>query len=246
MLVATLRMLRRRLLGVLAAAALWGGIVPASGATEIAWVWHDSDAPSQGFTEAAVLVETLVLRDSGVERMPRTRPLVLPGGMTVTPVIHVEARTGARVALAPAQKRAVLEALERHAAAATAGRLQLDFEAPARLRAAYVDLVREARERLPARLRLSVTALAAWCTQGDWLDALAADEIVPMLYRMGPASAAWRARWTAADARLHARCRAGAAGYSVQDPPDAPLLAGVARRYWFNERNWPRVMAAYR
>lgn len=212
-------------------------------ATEIAWVWHSSDAPSTGYQEAAVLMESLVLRGTGVERMPRSRALVLPQGVKLTPVIHVQAGSDAPDRFTPAQNRALLEAVQRQARHSTSGWLQLDFEAPTRQRRAYLALAHQIRQQLPASLKLSVTVLLGWCAQGDWLNELAADELVPMLYRLGPAAGQWRARWSDPGAAWHTRCRAAAAGYALQEPPDAAMLEGVARRYWFNERNWPRVLA---
>ena len=33
---------------------------------------------------------------------------------------------------------------------------------------------------------LSMTALTSWCLDDDWLSSLPVDEVVPMIYRMGP------------------------------------------------------------
>lgn len=213
----------------------------------VAWIWPDSNGPHARahlpvprYPEAAVLAESLVLRAVGVERGGRRQPLVLPAGVRLLPVIHVEAAGDAPATFTPAHRAAVLAAVRRHAGAAAAGAgvLQLDFEAPPRQREAYVRLVADVRDALPAHVRLSVTALAHWCVQGDWLDRLPVDEVVPMLYRLGPQAASWRQRFAQPDPRLARRCRGQALGFATNDPPPASLLARVTRPYWFDESAW--------
>ncbi len=216
----------------------------------IAWIWPLSNGPAATWAdagqgrgqphEAAVLVETLLVQAQGVARMPRTQPLALPAGTRVLPVLHVESEAAAPDELLPAQRRAIVAAFLRHVDEATAGAgmIQLDFEAPHRQRASYVALVAELRQALPPRLRLSVTALAHWCVQSDWLDRLPVDEVVVMLYRLGPHAQEWRDRWAGGDRRLALRCRGPALGFATNDPPPRALLAGTARPYWFDESGW--------
>jgi hypothetical protein len=213
----------------------------------VAWIWPASNGPAAtgapAYREAAVLVETLVIHADGVERMPRTQPLVLPVDVRFLPVLHVEAAADAPDALSEAQQRTLVAAFLRHAdeAAEGAGMLQLDFEAPRRQRAAYQALVARIRAALPPRLKLSVTALAHWCTESDWLDRLPADEVVPMLYRLGPNAAQWRQRWLRDGQGLAARCRGPAIGFATNDPPPAALLARTPRPYWFDESAWSNL-----
>lgn len=219
----------------------------ASLARGVAWIWPDSNGPRAAhgsgaapYREAAVLVESLVLRGAGVEHGGRRQPLALAGGARLIPVVHVEADADVPSAFTPAQRNAVIAAVLRQAgtAAAGAGWLQLDFEAPARTRDAYRELVAGVRAALPPDVRLSVTALAHWCTQGDWLDRLPVDEVVPMLYRLGPHADDWRRRFARGDAALARRCRGPALGFATHDPPPPALLARAARPYWFDETAW--------
>jgi len=220
--------------------------VSASLANGVAWIWPDSNGPRSAngetapYREAAVLVESLVLRARGVERGGRTQGLRLPPGVRIVPVLHVEAAADAPSMLTPAQRDAIVAAVRRHAgvAASGAGLLQLDFEAPARQRDAYRELVTAVRQALPAEVRLSVTVLAHWCTQGDWLDRLPVDEVVPMLYRLGPHAAQWRERFVREDATLARRCRGPAFGFATNDPPPPALLARATRPYWFDASAW--------
>jgi len=231
---------------LLAGGARAAGPAPASvPGHDIAWIWLADDAPSGEIAEAAVLMESLVLHQHGVTRQMRMRDLPLPRSVSVTPVVHVQAGSTLGERLDAPQRDAVIAALKRHAARASSGWVQLDFEAPTRLREDYIALVARARRELPAGVRLSVTALASWCGQGDWLDRLAADEVVPMLYRLGPQTERWRDRWLHAPEQLHARCRGPALGLSVQEPPSTALSGRASRRYWFNEQLWSRATAAF-
>ena len=215
----------------------------------VAWIWPVSNGPlardggsgSAGANrESAVLVESLRIKADTVERHPRTQPLVLASGVSVLPVVHVESDATSPNTWSPAQVDALVAAFARHApeAARGSGMIQLDFEAPRRQRGAYVDLVGRLRTSLPARLRLSVTALAQWCAEGGWLDELPVDEVVPMLYRLGPHAAAWRARWSDPQAPLARACQGPALGFATNDPPPFPLLARTRRPYFFDEAAW--------
>ena len=63
--------------------------------------------------------------------------------------------------------------------------LQIDFDATRSQRAFYANLLREVRKRMPAGMPLSITALASWCADDDWIASLPVDEAVPMFFRMG-------------------------------------------------------------
>lgn len=214
----------------------------------VAWIWPNSNGPKQvgsdaaPYREAAVLVASLVLRARSVEHGGRTQSLNLPDGVRVVPVVHVESAEDAPDDITPTQREAIVATVRRLASTATpgagAGLLQLDFEAPARQREAYRALVTAIRAALPADVRLSVTALVHWCTQGDWLDQLPVDEVVPMLYRLGSHASDWRRRFAQDDAGLARRCRGPALGFATNDPPPSALLVRTTRAYWFDEAAW--------
>jgi hypothetical protein len=190
-----------------------------------------------------VLVESLILRASTVEHRGRTRPLSLPPGVRVMPVLHIETAADAPNAFTPQQNDAILAAVRRQSQTAVkgAGLLQIDFEAPARQRDAYRALLVSVRQALPPGVRLGVTALAHWCTQGDWLDHLPVDEVVPMLYRLGPHADDWRRRFAEGDTRLVRRCRGAAMGFATNDPPPQALLVRTTRAYWFDDTAWSNL-----
>ena len=64
--------------------------------------------------------------------------------------------------------------------------VQIDFDARLSERPFYAALLREVRARVRPPLRLSMTALASWCADDPWIEPGVVDEIVPMLFQMGP------------------------------------------------------------
>jgi hypothetical protein len=98
----------------------------------------------------------------------------------------------------------------------------------------YAAVLQDLRKQMPPNLPLSITALASWCSNDDWISGLPIDEAVPMLFRMEPD-------------RRHApedlpqfqirepKCM-GSAGISTREQwPDQ--LAGK-RIYVFADRGW--------
>jgi hypothetical protein len=135
----------------------------------------------------AFLARTILLRESNIVVRPRLQPLEVPDHATVIAVARIE--TGHRKTTLP------LDAEQRHQVAVAIADLanlprvssvQIDFDATQSERAFYHDLIIDVRERLPRETGLSVTALASWCADDDWLADLPIDEAVPMLFRMGP------------------------------------------------------------
>lgn len=207
----------------------------------IAWLWKDAAIPAWSRGTVAVVDRHVWLAGDKVLVRPGARPRRLPPGAAVIPVVHVELDPLRRPAsLAPAQA-AVIEAMRAAARATTSGWVQLDLEARPSQRADYRELVRRVRGTLPPEVKLSVTALAWWCRSGAWLDGLAADEVVPMFFRMGRDNAPLRAIVAAQPSRLHPLCRTGSAGFSRQEPFARAVSARYRRTYWFDETGWKDI-----
>lgn len=154
------------------------------------------------------------------------------------PVVHVEIDPVRPPRTLRHAEATVLAAMRSAARASTSGWVQLDLEARPSHRADYRALVQHVRGALPATMRLSVTALGWWCRSEAWLDGLPADEVVPMFFRMGRDNAALRTIVTARPELLHPACRAGAAGFSRQEPYPRQVTVRYRRTYWFDERGW--------
>jgi hypothetical protein len=225
-----------------ALAALLLAPVPAAAGMDgvpglVLWAWErpeDLRFIDPDTTAVAALNGTLFLDGGRVLWRPRLQPLRLPDGTRRIAVVHVHlGRT--RPAADEAQRRAVLDRLAAEANRPGIAALQVDFEAPPSLRAFYVALLRELRPRLPDGLPLSITALASWCLTERWTADLPVDEVVPMLFRMGPAGIAIRARLADGRDLSRAECRRSV-GVAL-DEPFPPLKPG-RRVYAFTPRPW--------
>lgn len=213
---------------------------PASvAARPIPWVWESHGRIPSGATQAAILSETIHLSGDAVRSWPRGFKVQVAADVAITPVVHVEVSRVNPPAGLRAASAEITQALQRAAGRSTSGWVQLDLEAPLRLRTQYLELVQSSRAALPANVRLSVTALAWWCTGGGWLDSLAADEVVPMFFRMGKDGAVLRELQTNSPHKLHAKCRAGAIGTAHQEPFAASTTARFAKHYQFDYRAKP-------
>jgi hypothetical protein len=148
-------------------------------------------------------------------------------------VVRIEAR--APLTFSDSQIAELAAQLARVASAPGVRAVQIDFDATLSERDFYARLLEQLRPRLPKGTPLSITALASWCTAGDWVSTLPVDEAVPMLFRLGVS-----ATETAAYFRTHERFTAPLCSTSVgvstderlHDPPPA------ARTYIFNPRPW--------
>jgi hypothetical protein len=98
----------------------------------------------------------------------------------------------------------------------------------------FIDAIAALRRRLPGAA-LSVTALASWCANERWTGRLAADEVVPMLFRMGYDGRRVRARLASGGDFRGEECRRSL-GIATDDWP--PALPSGRRVYVFNPRRW--------
>jgi hypothetical protein len=113
--------------------------------------------------------------------------------------------------------------------------VQVDFEVRRSQRQVLLDLLSDVRAGLPRGVPLSMTALASWCETEGWLKAAPVDEIVPMLFRMGPPGEEVKARLAAGRDFANPRCRTAVA-ISADTP--LPRLPGGRRIYLFSPRSW--------
>jgi hypothetical protein len=207
-------------------------------AQAVAWLWDEAQLPAWSAPRAAVLERHILLSGGDIAIRPRMRQPKLPAGAQVTPVLHVEVSVVRPPVDIESSRALIVKSMRDLAPASTSGWVQLDMEAKPSQRDFYRSLVRQIRAELPPSLRLSVTALAWWCRSPDWLDGLAADEIVPMFFRMGRDSAALRRIVEDSPKTLHPSCRTGSAGFSPQEPFPAGVAQRYATTYWFDRHAW--------
>ncbi len=206
----------------------------------VAWLWNDTVPPAWSRARVAVVDRHILLSGDTIRERPGAQPRRLPPGTEVTPVVHVELDLLRPTASLRAASPLIVTAMKSAAQASTSGWVQLDLEARPSQRTDYRALVQELRNVLPPKVQLSVTALAWWCRSPPWLDGLAANEVVPMFFKMGRDGQAVRALVAQQPSALHPLCRAGSAGFSPQEPFDRAVIARYAQTYWFDYHGWKR------
>lgn len=203
------------------------------------WAWERPEdlrwlAPDSGVAYVAVTIE---LAGDQARLRRRAYPLLVRPDTTVVPMVHVDASWRQPPALNGAQRELIVSEVLAAAHGSAARVVQLDFEVRRSQRAFLFALVAELRRRLPPDVALSATALASWCAGDYWIGALAADEIVPMAFRMAQDDATIRSQLADTGAFRRPRCTS-ALGLATDE---APIRAGAARRYFFSPRAWDQA-----
>jgi hypothetical protein len=201
------------------------------------WSWdHSEDLRflDSRDTGVAFLAATLTLRGESVDLAPRHNPLALPQGVRRVAVAHVEIDRAEPPIVSGEQLRRFVEALAAVGEEVPNRVLQVDYEAVASQRGFFIDAVAALRRRLPGAA-LSVTALASWCANESWTGRLAADEVVPMLFRMGYDGRRVRSLLAGGGDFRSDECRSSV-GVAIDELP-ASLPPG-RRVYVFSPRRW--------
>jgi hypothetical protein len=225
-----------RCLAIAALLALTADAKPPS-PTPVLWAWERPEDLRFAGPEVAVavLAGTITLSGDRVLAAPRRQPVQVLPDQRLIAVIHVEIDRRQAPDWSPAQRERAAAAALAYASGVNAAEIQLDFEVRASERQVLLDLAGDLRAGLPPDRRLSMTALASWCDTEHWLAAAPVDEIVPMLFRMGPGGESLKRRLAEGGDFREPRCRA-AIGIATDTPP-AGLPPG-RRLYVFNPRRW--------
>jgi hypothetical protein len=157
-------------------------------------------------------------------------------GRPSTALVHVQIDRGRPLAWTLAQRHEAAQAVLAFGQAAGADRLQVDFEVRRSEHGVLLDLLSDVRRGLPKTKQLSMTALASWCETETWLDAAPVDEIVPMLFRMGPDAVT--------DLTCLGECGRGSAPLRTRDVFAAGAAKAAAERAMFFKSDHPYDKAA--
>jgi hypothetical protein len=208
----------------------------------ILWAWERpedfqyvgpnfSSGTSGSAITIAFLERTLIIRGHGVDSLKRRQPLRLPPRTSLISVVRIEGRDAIDV---PMVSKIAAEIVE-SARVPGVSMVQIDFDASRSQRGAYQRMLHEVRSRLPRGVGLSVTALASWCTDDPWIDPRSVDEIVPMIFRMGPDTHTMETRLRENHRWPVTACNS-AIGVSLDEP--SRDLPGASRVYVFNPHSW--------
>jgi hypothetical protein len=206
----------------------------------VLWAWdRDDDLRFVDTRDTAVafLASTITLRRDDVFVEPRHNSLKVPEGIRLVAVAHVESDRSEAPVLDAVQLDRFIEVLAALAAGTPHEVLQIDFEALSSQRGFLVAALDGLRQRLPDTA-ISVTALSSWCDE-RWTGRLAADEVVPMFFRLGPDGRRIRERFAHGGDFPSASCRASL-GVATDELPS--VLPAGRRIYAFSPRRWTAEM----
>ncbi len=225
-------MLRATILSCCVALSLAGSARPPAHSS-VLWAWQRAeDVRFAGpAVDVAILAGTVTLFGAEAVAVPRLQPARLDPLQRRLATVHVEIDRTRRLLWTAYQRQRAAAAVV--AMGAGYDRLQVDFEVRQSERAVLIDLLRDVRAGWPGPL--SMTALASWCDTERWLGEAPVDEVVPMLFRMGPGGAALRARLSAGGDFGDPHCRT-AIGLAVDSPPQH--LPPGRRLFLFDPHAW--------
>ncbi|WP_296596957.1 hypothetical protein [Phenylobacterium sp.] len=200
------------------------------------WAWERPEDLRFAPADADIAVQTGFIELSGERLIVRGRrhPLAAPADRVTTAVVHVQVDPRRELAWRSERAEQVAAAVLRLGARPGVRRLQVDFEVRASQRPILLALLQAVRAGLPAGTTLSMTALASWCETEGWLADAPVDEVVPMLFRMGPGGGRLKAKLAAGGDFADPRCRS-----ALAISTDTPVRAPAGRRvYLFSPRSW--------
>jgi len=204
----------------------------------VLWAWErpeNLDFIQPQKVAVAFLAKTISLRGDRQEIHPRLQPLVVATGARMIAVARIESLRATPPSLSESQLDATVDEISQMATLPGVVAVQIDFDATRSEREFYRKVIRKVRERLPAEMPLSITALASWCMSDDWLSNLPIDEAVPMLFRMGVDRYQILSQIQTGVSFTSKLCRSSA-GVST----DEPVSLGVqnSRLYIFSPKSW--------
>jgi len=202
------------------------------------WAWEEPEDLRflrSTDTGVAFLAASLLLRNDSVLVRFRRQPLLTNPGTFRMAVVRIETDRKTRPRLSPAQSRKVEEIVLHVVSITGVSALQIDFDATQSEWRFYRTLLAEMRSQLSTNVYISITALTSWCTSQSWLPGIAADEVVPMLFRMGPDREEVLSRVNHQGDFVVPQCRTSL-GLSTDEPK---IMIGKDRRlYYFAPRLW--------
>ena len=207
----------------------------------VLWAWErpvDLRFIDPRETGVAFLARTIHLRGNEAVVRPRLQPLDLPEGTKVIAVARVESDQRTKPDLSTQQTEELAATIAEMARLPNVSSIQIDFDATRSERTFYHDLILAVRTRLPASVALSITALASWCSDDDWISDLPIDEAVPMLFRMGPDGRQIRNRLASGEEFPSRPCRTS---YGISTDEPLRNLSAAKRLYVFNPGAWTEI-----
>lgn len=224
---------------IVALFAMAGDNVAMPRPTIVLWAWERPEdlrfaGPNFG---VAVLAGSIVLSGEAIRVTGRRYPALTLPDQRIVGVVHIEIDRREPLVWSLSQREATIARILELADNPRFDEIQIDFEVRASERQVLLDVLRAVRVELPAARKLSMTALASWCDTESWLGIAPVEEVVPMLFRMGPVGENLRRRLAQGGDFADRNCRSSI-GVAVDTPPHG--LPSGRRVYIFNPRPWNR------
>ncbi len=199
------------------------------------WAWERPE-DLRGLPDGAgvaFLAATYQLGGASFDRALRHQPLRVDAGTPLVAVVRIETDAAQPLTFDVKNIRTLAADIAARQHQPGVRTLQIDFDATLSERPFYRELLGVVRAEL-GDTPLSMTALASWCMDDNWIADLPVDEIVPMLFRLGPVNVPF----AEAGARNRFRGAGCAAAVGVSTDEPTPPLAGRRRVYVFHPRSW--------
>lgn len=215
----------------------------------VLWAWErpeDLRFADPRKVGVAFLAQTIFVRgeesgEAGISVRPRLQPLRFSAGTKLMAVTRIEARgVSFADAKAGAEKaHSIASMIATTSEMTDVAAVQVDFDASESQREFYGEVLSDLRAQIPPETPISITALASWCMNDDWLERLPIDEAVPMLFRMGADGRSIRRRLAAGEDFRAAACR-GSLGLSTDEGFATVRRGGSSRQriYLFDPHPW--------
>ncbi len=206
----------------------------------VLWLWDrpcDMRSLDSSEFEFALLTMTFEFDESHVKIIPRHSSALVGEHALVVPVIRLESIGTSKHFNTKVSQELIENICAEVGHYPHAMKLQIDFDAKKSERDWYRNLLIVLRNRLPADWSLSVTAIASWCYEKEWLESLPADEIVPMFFRMGRDSSHMRQEFHTLLLSLNNN-RKYCPGISLDEP--LRISHYMQRLYVFNPNSWDK------
>ncbi len=203
------------------------------------WAWERPEDLRFLPTDVDIAVQSgfIVLAGDTMTSRSRRFPLFANPQQVTTSVVHLQIDHRKPLDWTPQLRARTAAAVVQLARSVDVRQVQIDFEVRASEHQILRDVVTHVRAALSPSTLLSMTALASWCAHESWFDDLPVNEVVPMLFRMGPGGAQIRSDFAVGGDFPSAKCRTALAVSA-----DAPIVHAPAdrRHYLFSPRSWTK------
>ena len=156
----------------------------------ILWAWERPEnlefIDSKKFG-VAFLAQTIEINGAEVAVLPRRQPLKVTANTKLIAVTRIETsrQSEKKAALTDPQLAEISLLILKTLELKNVSAIQIDFDAAVSEREFYRKLLTDLRQKLSKDVQLSMTALASFCIDDDWIKDLPVDEVVPMIFRLG-------------------------------------------------------------